>query len=100
LHCVSDIQTAAVAPIHVLISETVYPVPGFVPDEATKAKAVVAAFKAFAANPTIDGVSYANVDECAWYPSGYFFDGCLVDISGKRLPAYDSLRRLAKARFL
>ncbi|MBD5654926.1 MAG: hypothetical protein IAI50_07060 [Candidatus Eremiobacteraeota bacterium] len=100
LRCVNDIQTAASAPIHILISETVYPVPGFVPDEATKAKAVVAAFTAFAANPTIDGVSYANVDECALYPSGYFFDGCLVDVSGNRLPAYNSLRQLAKARFL
>jgi hypothetical protein len=31
LQCVSDIISAAQSPIHVLVSETVYPVPGFVP---------------------------------------------------------------------
>ena len=95
MQCVTDIETAAQAPIHVLISETVYPVPAFVPDEQTKASAVVAAFTAFAANSTVDGVAYANVDECALYPSGYFFDGCLIDTSGNHLPAWDALQWLA-----
>jgi len=95
MQCVTDIETAARAPIHVLISETVYPVPASVPDEQTKATAVVAEFTAYAANPTIDGVLYADVDECASYPSGYFFDGCLINTSGTQLPAFNALQWLA-----
>jgi hypothetical protein len=95
MQCIADIQSAAQGPIHVLISETVYPVPASVPDEQTKASAVVAEFTAYAANPAIDGVAYANVDECALYPSGYFFDGCLIDTSGNHLPAWDALQWLA-----
>ena len=64
LQCISDIQAAAKAPIHVIVGETVYAVPGSVRDEAMKAQAVVAAFKAFARDPAVDGVNYANVDEC------------------------------------
>jgi hypothetical protein len=100
LQCVTDIQTAAQAPIHVLISEMVYPVPGSVPDEATKALAVVAAYTAYAAVPSVDGVAYANVDECASYSSGFFYDGCLIDTSGDKLPAYGALEQLATANFL
>jgi hypothetical protein len=100
MQCVTAIENAAQAPIHVLISETVYTVPGSVPDEQTKAAAVVAAFTAFAANPTVDGVSYANVDECALYPSGGFYDGCLIDTSGNNLPAFYSLQWLAGQHFL
>lgn len=95
LQCVADIQHAAHARIHILIGETVYPVPRGVPDEATKARAVVAAFEAFARDPDIDGVLYANVDECDVYPSGYFVGGCLVDSIGTKLPAYTALQRLA-----
>ena len=83
-----------------LVSDTVYPVPASVPDEATKALAVVAAYTAFATLPSVDGVAYGNVDECASYPSGFFYDGCLVDTSGKPLPAYGALEQLAKAHFL
>lgn len=101
IQCVSDIQSAAHAPsLHILISETVYTVPDSVPDENTKALAVVAAFKAFAAIPTIDGVNYANVDECAEYPTGYFSGGCLIDTSGNILPAYTALQALAQTNFL
>jgi hypothetical protein len=100
MQCVTAIEAAAGAPIHVLISETVYPVPASVPDEQTKAAAVVAAFTAFAANPTVDGVLYANVDECALYPSGGFYDGCLIDTSGNDLPAFYSLQWLAAEHFL
>lgn len=100
MQCISDIQTAAGSAVHVLISESVYTVPGNAPDEATKAQATVAAFTAFAANPTVDGVSYANVDECALYPSGYFSGGCLIDTSGKALPAWYSLQWLAAQHFL
>jgi hypothetical protein len=100
LQCITDIQTAAQAPVHVLISESVYPVPGAVPDEATKALAVVAAYTAYAAVPSVDGVAYANVDECAFYPSGFFYDGCLIDTSGAKLPAYGALEQLTTANFL
>jgi hypothetical protein len=94
MRCVSDVEAAAGAPIHVLISETVYPVPGFVPDENTKAAAVTAEYAAFAANPTIDGVLYANIDECGLYPTGYFADGCLIDTAGNPLPAWSQLQWL------
>ncbi len=99
MQCVTDIETAAGGNIHVLISETVYPVPAAVPDEATKALAVVAEFNAYAANATIDGVSYANVDECAFYPTGYFSGGCLISTSGAILPAYTALAQLAQRYF-
>jgi hypothetical protein len=99
LQCVTDIIAAAGAPIHILISETVYPVTGYVPDEATKALAVVSDFTTFAADPSIDGVSYANVDECALYPSGFFLGGCLISISKEILPAYTALQQLATASY-
>ena len=99
MQCVTDIETAAQAPIHVLISETVVTIPSGVPDEATKAKAVVEDFQAFAANPTVDGVSYGNVDECALYPTGVFSGGCLISVSGQVLPAYYALQQLALADY-
>jgi hypothetical protein len=100
MQCISDVQAAAQAPIHVLISETVYPVPGAVPDEQTKAQAIVAEAAAYAANPTIDGMLYANVDECALYPTGYFMNGCLIDTSGNDLPAWQSLQWYASQHLL
>ena len=99
MQCVADIRSAANAPVHVLISETVYTVPGSVPDEATKALAVAAEFTAFAANPVIDGAAYGNIDECGIYPSGYFAGGCLVDTGGARLPAYGALQALTAQYF-
>jgi hypothetical protein len=99
MQCVTDVESAAQAPIHVLISESVYTVPASIPDEATKALAVVAAFTAFAANPTVDGVNYANVDECALYRTGYFSGGCIISTSGQALPAYAALQQLAGASF-
>jgi hypothetical protein len=99
MQCVADIRTAAHAPLHILIGETVYVVPGSVPSEAVKAKAVVAEFDAFAADPLIDGANYANVDECALYSHGYFVGGCLVDAAGNKLPAYDALREANKRGF-
>lgn len=99
MQCVADIQHAAHAPIHVIIGETVYTVPGSVRDENIKATAVVAALETFARNPAVDGVNYANIDECDLYPDGYFVGGCLVDSIGKRLPAYDALRKLATSSY-
>jgi hypothetical protein len=100
MQCVTDIEKAAGGNVHALISETEYTVPGNVPDEQTKASATVAEFTAFAANPTIDGVLYANVDECGLYPSGYFFDGCLMSTAGVDLPAWSALQWLAGSHFL
>jgi hypothetical protein len=99
LQCIDDVRRAAHAPIHVIIGETVYVVPGSVPDEVTKAKATVAAFEAFARNPYVDGANYANIDECDLYPSGYFVGGCLIDSIGTKLPAYSALQSLAKSMF-
>jgi hypothetical protein len=99
MQCVADIETAAQASIHVLISESAYPVPAAVPDEATKALAVVAEFTTYATNPTVDGVSYANVDECNLYPSGYFSGACLISSTGQVLPAYTALQKLATVQF-
>jgi hypothetical protein len=99
VQCISDVQAAAQAPIHVLISETAYSVPAGVPDERTKALAVVADVTAFAAIPSVDGVNYANIDECALYPAGYWSDGCLIDVAGNALPAYAALQYLAALNF-
>lgn len=99
MQCIADIQSAAHAPIHVIIGETVYTVPGSVADETTKAKAVVAEMKAFAADKYVDGANYANIDECDLYASGYFVGGCLVDSLGNRLPGYIALKALSAADF-
>jgi hypothetical protein len=94
MRCIDDIQVAAHTNVHVIVGETGYFVPNSVPNEETKAKAVAGAFHALAANPTVDGVNYANVDECDLYPNGYFIGGCLVDSLGNKLPAYRTLQRL------
>jgi hypothetical protein len=99
LQCVADVRAAAGSPVHILIGETAYFVPATVPDEETKARAVVAAFTAFSRLSYVDGVNYANVDECGLYPTGYFSGGCLVDTAGRRLPAYHALSALARRAF-
>jgi hypothetical protein len=99
MQCIADIQTAARAPIHILISENVYTVPASVADESTKALAVLAEFPTFAANSSVDGVSYANVDECGLYPTGYFSGGCLINTSGQILPGYSALQQLATSNY-
>jgi hypothetical protein len=98
--CVTAIQDAAHAPgMHILIGEAAFMIPRTVPDEETKAKAVVDAMQRFAAYKLVDGVSYANVDECDLYPSGPFVAGCLIDSLGNKLPAYSALATLAKRDF-
>jgi hypothetical protein len=98
--CINAIQAAANSPhLHVLVSESVYPVPAAVPDEQTKAAAVVAEFSALSPHSSVDGLSYANVDECALYPPGFWYDGCLVDQSGNNLPAYTALQTIAQEYF-
>jgi hypothetical protein len=98
--CAGTIRDAAHdRSLHILIGETAFLVPSTVPDEATKASATVDAMKEFAADPLIDGVNYANVDECDLYPSGFFMGGCLVDSVGNRLPAFTALRGLATSAY-
>jgi hypothetical protein len=100
VQCITDVQNAAQSPsMHVLVSESVFTVPSSVPDEQTKADAVVQAFTALAAVPSVDGVSYANIDECGVY-TGYFAGGCLIDTSGNQLPAYGALQWLATLHYL
>ena len=100
LQCVSDIRAAAHDPnLHILIGETAFVIPATVPNEDVKARAVVELMNRFAADPLIDGVSYANVDECDLYPTGFFVGGCLVDSIGTKLPAYTALATLAHQDF-
>lgn len=98
LACVSAVEAAA-GVTHVLVSETAYSIPRGVPDEATKALAVVAEFNSYFAEGTIDGVLYANVDECGFYLTGAFVGACLVNTAGQQLPAYSALQQLAKRSF-
>jgi hypothetical protein len=99
--CINAIQAAANSPhIHVLISESVYPVPSTVPNEQTKAAAVLTEFSVLSPHSSVDGVSYANVDECALYaPGSYWSGGCLVDESGNDSPAYTALQTVAQQYF-
>jgi hypothetical protein len=98
--CAATIRQAAHDPeLHILIGETAFLIPATVPDEADKAIAIVATMKEFADDPLVDGVNYANVDECDFYPSGFFMGGCLVDSTGNRLPAYAALRALATTTY-
>jgi hypothetical protein len=99
VRCISAIQTAAAAKVHVLISESVYPIPASVPDEQTKANAVIAEFAALSPYSSVDGLSYGNVDECALYPPGAWYDGCLITTGGQQLPAYTALQNIALADF-
>ena len=97
--CVNDIQAAAGAKVHVLISESEFPIPGAVPDEATKALAIASEFAAVSPYSSIDGMSYSNVDDCALYPTGFWSDACLIDTSGDILPGYTALQTIAKTYF-
>lgn len=99
MQCVTDVENASRAPIHVLISESGYMVPATVPNESVKGDAIAAELAAYAANSTVDGVSYANIDECALY-TGYFSGGCLIDASGHQLPGYSALQWIASQHFL
>ena len=87
MQCITDIRTASGSPnLHILISETVYLVPSTVPDEQTKADAVVQAFSTLSADPNIDRVRVRQRrGGCALY-SDYFAGGCLIDASGNQLP--------------
>jgi hypothetical protein len=96
LQCIADVQKATHAPnMHILVGETALLVPATVPNEETKAKAVVDIMELFASQKLIDGLNYANVDECDLYPSGFFVGGCLIDSIGNPLPAYMALQKLA-----
>ncbi len=100
MKCIADVQKAThTAEMHILIGETAFMVPSTVPDETTKAKAIVEALNRFATDRLVDGVNYANVDECDLYPSGFFMGGCLVDSLGKKLAGYDALEALATRAF-
>ncbi len=98
--CITDVRNATHDPaIHILIGETAFLVPATVPDEATKAKATVELMQVFAADKLIDGVNYANIDECDLYPTGFFFGGCLVSSTGEKLAGYTALQKLATANY-
>ncbi len=56
-------------------------------------------FTVLSTHSSVDGVSYANVDECALYPTGYWSGGCLISTSNQQLPAYGTLESIAQAYF-
>lgn len=89
--CLSDLRTASGAPIPIMIGETVVTVPGMVPDASTQAVAAPAILRALAAAPGVKYVNYANLDECALYPTGYFSNGCLVDVNNTHVPAWEGV---------
>lgn len=78
LACLQDIETAAGANIPLMIGEYAVTVPGVVSSEATASLAIADAIGKFATYPYVQYISYSNVDECALYPSGFFYGGCLV----------------------
>ena len=87
--CVAAIQTAAGNPtLPIMIGETVITWAGMVSDAATQALAVPATLEALKATPGVKYINYANLDECALYPSGYFMNGCLVDVNNAHVPAW------------
>jgi hypothetical protein len=92
VQCLTDVRTAANSPtMRILVGETAYLVTSTVPNEAAKATATVALMNHLGTEPYVDGVNYANVDECALYPTGYFVGGCLINTAGQQLPAYSAL---------
>ena len=97
--CLTAVQTAAGAKIHLLISESVYPVSSAEPTEEMKAQAVSYDFAMLSHYSSVDGVSYANVDECAFYPTGTWSGGCLIDVDDNVLPAYKTLQSIAATSF-
>ena len=90
--CVSDAANASGNPaLPMMIGETVITWSGMVPDAATKAIADPAELRAFAAMPSVRYINFANLDECALYPSGYFANGCLVDLNNAHVPAWQGV---------
>ncbi|GAC1542623.1 MAG: hypothetical protein NVS3B10_07010 [Polyangiales bacterium] len=91
VECLADLRKAAGSPVPLMIGETVVTWPGEVPDAATKAIAAPIVLRALAAAPGVRYINYANLDECALYPSGYFTNGCLVDESNAHVPGWDAV---------
>lgn len=89
--CLADLQKAAGASVSIMVGETVVTWPGMVPDAATQALAAPMVLKALAAAPGVRFINYANVDECALYPTGYFKNGCIVDQNDAHVPAWQGV---------
>lgn len=90
--CVSAVETAAGSTVPIMLGEFVQTYPGQVPNEQTKDTSIIEQLQLFTADPRIKYISYANVDECGLYPSGYFMNGCLIDTSNVRLPSWYATR--------
>ena len=89
--CLADLRAAAGAPVPVMVGETAVTWPGMVPDAATQAIAAPVVLRALAAAPGVRYINYANLDECALYPSGYFMNGCIVDVNNAHVPAWQGV---------
>ncbi|GAC1306396.1 MAG: hypothetical protein NVSMB21_09100 [Vulcanimicrobiaceae bacterium] len=99
LQCIPDIQHASgKANLPIMIGETAVTWPGMVPDEEAQASFAPAALRAMAAMPGVRYINYANLDECALYPSGYFMNGCIVDKDDVRVPAWRAVRAVFRRR--
>lgn len=87
--CITDLQNASGNPqLPMMLGETVITWAGMVPDATTKATADPEDLHALAAVLGVKYINYANLDECALYPSGYFMNGCLVDTNNNAVPAW------------
>ncbi|GAC1566785.1 MAG: hypothetical protein NVS2B3_01470 [Vulcanimicrobiaceae bacterium] len=88
VQCLADLRTASGSPVPIMVGETVTTWSGMVPDAATKALSDVASLHALAATGYVKYINYANVDECGLYPSGYFMNGCLIDVNNVPTPSW------------
>lgn len=90
----ADLRTAARAPVPLMIGETVVTWPGEIPDAATQAIAAPLIAPRARRGAGVRYINYANLDECALYPSGCFMNGCIVDIvdtNNAHLPAWQGV---------
>lgn len=91
--CINDLVTASgLSTIKMMVGETAVLVPGSAPNEATAATDLTLMLNYFASNPNVDHINYANVDECSLYPSGFFFDGCLITTSNVKQLRWQSAK--------
>jgi hypothetical protein len=86
--CLDDVETAAGQSVPLDIGETVITWPGFVADAATAGLATTTNLAQLKAYPQVKFINWANVDECDAYPSGYFMNGCLIDLNHHETPQY------------
>lgn len=94
LQCLTDLENASGnANLPLMVGETgdTWGGPGTVMDAATKAYFEPLSLHALASHANVQYILHDNLDECALYPSGYFMNGCLVDLNNAHVPAWDAV---------